>query len=173
MRNLATLGILVGAGALLTLAAACGGQAGGAAAGSGGSLSVASLTAGSVHQTMIPAPSNPSRPAMPGIHLPAGSVPVAGTKVDASGLPGGFPREVWTENGGTTLGLYGEEGGCSTASATVAAQTGSQVVVHLVQQEPGGGKACPMYLRYKPMTVTLAQPLGDRTVVLNLTIQRG
>jgi hypothetical protein len=30
-----------------------------------------------------------------------------------------------------------------------------------------------MYLRYKPMSVALAQPLGARTVVLQLVVVRG
>lgn len=112
-------------------------------------------------------------PPMPGGHLPAGAVPVAGKQVDAHALPASFPREVWTERGGTVLGFYGEEGGCSTSSATVTAQTTQQVTVRLIQQEPGTGmNVCPMHLAYKPMSVTLAQPLDGRTVVMQLAIVR-
>lgn len=69
---------------------------------------------------------------------------------------------------------WSEQGGCFTSSATVTEQTDSRVTVRLVQQEPGTGEhACPMYLRYKPMSVTLAKPLGDRSVVLQLAIVRG
>lgn len=113
-------------------------------------------------------------PAIPGVHLPAGATPVAGKQVVVTSLPSTFPRTVWTENGGAVLGFYGESGGCFTSNATVVQQTDSQVIVRLVQQEPGtGSHMCPMYLRYKPMTVALAKPLGDRTVVLQLSIVRG
>jgi hypothetical protein len=98
---------------------------------------------------------------------------VAGNRVDASSLPASFPREVWSEKGGTVLGFNGEDGGCFTSSASATTQSDSQVVIRMVQQEPGTGRACPMYLRYKPMTVPLAKPLGDRTVVLQLGIVRG
>jgi hypothetical protein len=111
---------------------------------------------------------------MPGVHLPGGAVPVPGTKVDAHALPSSFPRQVWTEHSGTVLGFEGEVGGCFTSRATVDQQTDKQVIVRLIQQEPGTGEhACPMFLRYKPMSVNLAKPLGDRTVVLRLSIIRG
>lgn len=113
-------------------------------------------------------------PAMPGAHLPPGAVPVPGKQVDAHALPGSFPREVWIEHGGTVVGFYGEEGGCFTSGASVVAQTGTQVTIRLIQQKPGTGETmCPMYLRYKPMSVTLAAPLGTRTVVFQMLIQRG
>jgi hypothetical protein len=113
-------------------------------------------------------------PAIPGVRVPAGAVPVAGDQVDAGSLPSGFPRVVWLEKNGTVVGFYGEQGGCFTSSAAVTRQTDSQVVVRLVQQEPGtGSHMCPMYLRYKPMSVALAQPLGTRTVVLQLVVVRG
>jgi hypothetical protein len=113
-------------------------------------------------------------PAIPGVQVPAGAVPVPGDQVNASSLPSAFPRVVWFERNGTALGLYGEVGGCFTSSATAVEQTATRVVVRLVQQEPGtGSHMCPMYLRYKPMSVPLAVPLGTRTVVLQLAIVRG
>jgi hypothetical protein len=106
--------------------------------------------------------------------VPAGAVPVPGNQVNVSALPAQFPRTVWFDKGGIELGFYGEAGGCFTASATVAQQTDAQVIIRLVQQQPGSGShACPMYVRYKPMTVALAKPLGTRTVVLQLSIVRG
>ncbi|HVV23910.1 MAG TPA: hypothetical protein VHF06_31040 [Pseudonocardiaceae bacterium] len=155
------LGAVLAAGALLVLAAGCAKQ-GTESAGSG-------LTTAAPTTTRIA-----TGPAMPGVHLPAGAVPVPGGQVDAHALPASFSREVWTEKGGTVLGFYGEDGGCFTSSAAVTSQTAQEVVVRLVQQEPGTGpRACPMYLRYKPMSVTLADPLGSRTVVLRLAIMRG
>jgi cytoskeletal protein RodZ len=113
-------------------------------------------------------------PAVPGVRVPAGATPVTGKQLNASALPSGFPRTVWVDKNGSELGFYGEEGGCFTSNATVAQQTDTQIVVRLVQQQPGtGNHACPMFVRYKPMTVQLTRPLASRTVVLQLSIVRG
>jgi hypothetical protein len=156
------LGAVLATGALIVLAAGCAKQG---TASAGSSLNTAgSPTTGTVV----------TGPALPGAHLPPGAVPVAGSRVDAHALPASFAKEVWTEKGGTVLGFYGEDGGCFTSNATVTSQTDQQVVVRLIQQEPGtGAHVCPMYVRYKPMSVTLADPLGSRTVVLQLAIVRG
>ncbi|HEX4701211.1 MAG TPA: hypothetical protein VH352_03705 [Pseudonocardiaceae bacterium] len=136
--------------------------------------SVASGSGGLTTVTSTTSPPPVTGPAIPGVHLPAGATPVAGSQVNSSALPATFPRTAWLEHDGTVLGFYGEDGGCFTSSATVAQQTDTRIVVRLVQQEPGTGPhACPMYLRYKPMSVTLAKPLGTRTVVLELAIVRG
>jgi hypothetical protein len=112
-------------------------------------------------------------PAFPGVHLPTGAEPVPGTQVDASAVPASFPREVWTEHNGTSLGFDSEQGGCFSASASVTRQTAKQVVVRFVQQDSGtAAHACPMYVRYKPTYVSLAAPLGKRTVVLQMSIVR-
>lgn len=160
------LGTIAGAGILMLLVAGCAGGGPSAAVQPGG-LSTSSPTATS-------RPGTVPGPAFPGVQLPAGATPVAGNQVVTSSLPASFPRTVWTAKGGGELGFYGEEGGCFTSNATVAQQTDTQVTVRLVQQEPGtGGHACPMFVRYKPMTVQLTQPLGSRTVVLQLSIVRG
>jgi hypothetical protein len=154
----------------MLVVAGCAGHQGGSVAAGGGSVTTGGASGGPVSA----APTEVTGPAMPGVHLPAGAVPVAGSQVDASSLPSGFPREVWLTNNGGVLGFYGEQGGCFTASASTTQQTDSEVVVRLVQQEPGTGeRACPMYLAYKPMSVSLAKPLGTRTVVLQLSIVRG
>jgi hypothetical protein len=155
------LGTVVGAGVLMVLVAGCGShQQGGSVAGGGG-LTTSPTT-------------GVTAPAIPGVQVPAGAVPVPGDQVSASSLPSAFPRIVWLEKNGTVLGLYGEVGGCFTSSATATQQTDTRVIVRLVQQEPGtGSHMCPMYLRYKPMSVPLAKPLGTRTVVLQLGIVRG
>jgi hypothetical protein len=163
------LGVVAGAGILLVLAAGCAGGGSGASVQPGSGLTVSSTTAPSTT-----APSGSVRPVIPGTPVPAGATPVPGNQVRASALPSQFPRTVWYDKGGTELGFYGEAGGCFTSSATVVQQTDEQVIVRLVQQQPGtGAHACPMYVRYKPMTVALAKPLGARTVVLQLSIVRG
>lgn len=106
---------------------------------------------------------------MPGVHLPPGAVPVPGSQVNASALPVGYPREVWTEQGGMVLGVDAEQGGCFNSTAVLTQQTAAEVTVRLTQGSIGAqAKACPMYLTYKPVTVHLAAPLGQRTVVLQL-----
>jgi hypothetical protein len=156
----------------MVLAAGCAGnQAGGSVSAGSGSGS-----GGGVLITTTPgAPSggSPAGPAMPGLHLPDGATAVAGNRVDARSLPASFPREVWSEKGGTVLGFDGQDGGCFTSSAKVTSQTDQQVVIRLIQNEPGTGHSCPMYIRYKPMSVNLAKPLGDRSVVLQLAVVRG
>jgi hypothetical protein len=142
----------------MVLAAGCAQQR--VATGSAGGLSTSSPPSSA---------SGVTGPAMPGPHLPAGAEPVPGTQVDASALSVDFPRQVWTENGGTTLGLDGEQGACMTSKATVTSQTDTEVVIQLDQQRTGsGGHACPLYLRYQPLSVHLDSPLGHRTVVLRL-----
>lgn len=151
---------LLAAGAL-ALVAGCGSQVVESAISASSTLSIAPTSGG---------------PFMGGPKLPAGTTPVSGSRVNVTELPAGFPREVWTTGDGATLGLYGEQGGCDTISAQVVAQTSTQVTVRLlqIQQKPAGRMAgCPMYEMVKPLSVTLAQPLGNRTVLLQLSIQEG
>jgi hypothetical protein len=117
--------------------------------------------------------SSPSAPDLPTVHLPAGSVPVAGTKVDARALPAGYPRLVWTEGNGSVIGFFAEQGACTTVSASVVAQADDAVTVRLLLQQPASTKPCPLYLINKEMTVDLDRPLGGRTVIMQAAIERG
>jgi hypothetical protein len=114
-----------------------------------------------------------SGPDLPGVHLPAGSEPVAGSRVDARALPAGYPRLVWTEGNGSVIGFFAEQGACTTVSASVVAQTGDAVTVRLLLQQPASTKPCPQYLLNKEMTVNLDRPLGSRTVIMQAAIERG
>lgn len=155
------LGILAGTGLAIALTAGCAGHTG-----------QTSAAAAPVVHTSTSAP-QPNHPNMPNVKLPDGAEPVAGTQVNATSLPSSYPRLVWTLGDGSTLGLYGLSGACQTVSAQVAAQSDSQVVVRLIQQEPAKPQRCPLYLRFQPLSVKLAQPLGKRTVVLQNSIERG
>ena len=115
----------------------------------------------------------PSSPDLPNVHLPAGAVPVAGAKVDARALPAGYPRLVWTEENGSVVGFFAEQGACTTASASVLGQTDRAVTVRLVITQPASTKPCPQYLLNKEMTVNLDRPLGSRTVIMQAAIERG
>jgi hypothetical protein len=166
MRHLA---VAIGAAAVLVTLAGCAQQ--GTAASGGSTLHTSNPPTSTSRPTATPVP---GAPAMPGVHVPAGAVLVPGARVDAHSLPGTFPREVWTEHNGTVLGFIGEAGGCFTSRAVIDKQTDSGVTVRLIQQQGGTGEhACPMYVRYKPMSVTLAKPLGDRNVQLLMSIIRG
>ena len=159
MRHLATI---AGVGILTLVLAGCAG---------GGSTSPGAPGSG-----LRTVPNTPvtTAPVTPGTQVPPGGTEVPANQVKMTTYPATFPRTVWTDNGGTELGFYGEQGGCFTSTATVAQQSDTQVVVRLAQQEPGtGSHMCPMYVRYKPMTVALAAPLGSRTVVLQMSIVRG
>ncbi|HEY1569834.1 MAG TPA: hypothetical protein VGG05_00715 [Pseudonocardiaceae bacterium] len=163
------LGAVLGVGVALVLAAGCAQQEStGAAGGSTLSTSTPPHTA-SMAPGPAPVPANP-----PGVRAPAGAVVVPAGRVDAKALPFSFPKLVWTDRAGTTLGFEGEAGGCFTSRAEVDEQTATGVTVRMIQQQPGTGeRSCPMFVRYRPMAVHLAQPLGNRTVTLQLSIIRG
>lgn len=86
--------------------------------------------------------------------------------VEAAALPEGYPREVWTQNGGTVVVATGQEGGCSQVHAEVAEQTPKKVGIVFVEEMPEPAGICTMDLRYPPVAAKLDAPLGERTVVL-------
>lgn len=95
---------------------------------------------------------------------PAGATALAAARVDATGLPAGFPTLVWSRDD-TTLGVYGRAGGCTEARAAVAEQGPEQVVVRVEQVTTSPGP-CTRELLYPPLEVRLDAPLADRRVVL-------
>lgn len=102
----------------------------------------------------------PGRPTPP----PGGSV-LPAVQVDATALPEGHPRLVWTRAGGRVVGVYGQEGGCGRVRAELLEQAGPQIRIELVETIPTTGP-CTMDLRFPPLSVQLDEPLGERTVVL-------
>jgi hypothetical protein len=116
-----------------------------------------------------PAPPLPEAPGQP-VAPPAGgnpeAQPLAGERVDGSALPEEYPREVSVVGDGRMLAILAKEGGCSRASAKLTKQSGTQVVVTLVETTPKQERACTMDIRFPTLSVTLDQPLGDREVVL-------
>ncbi|MGQ0838725.1 hypothetical protein [Actinokineospora sp.] len=97
---------------------------------------------------------------------PSGGTAVPAAQVDVSALPQNYPVMVWTEDTGKAVGVVAQEGGCGKASAEVADQSGAQIVVKIVETTPAKSQMCTMDLRYPKLTVELAQPLGERKVVL-------
>lgn len=155
MRRLAAFGTLLAA---FALTAACG---------RGEEIGFGGAPAPSV--TGAPATTSPATDGIPeAFAAPEGTSQLPGPKVDANALPEGYPRTVWTVGDGRTVGLYGQAGGCTEATAEVAEQDVRRVVLRIVETTTGAG-ACTMELRFPPLTVTLDEALGERTVVLERT----
>ncbi|MGH4018496.1 MAG: hypothetical protein ACRDT0_04475 [Pseudonocardiaceae bacterium] len=96
---------------------------------------------------------------------PPGGRELPAVQVDATGLPEGYPRLVWTEQGGTVVGAYGQGGGCTDVRAELADQTPQILRVTLVEVTTSSGP-CTMDLRFPPLRVPLDAPLGERVVIL-------
>jgi hypothetical protein len=96
---------------------------------------------------------------------PPGGAMIPATQVDATALPDGHPRLLWTREDGRVVGVYGQEGGCGQVRAELLAQTATQVRIELVETIPTTGP-CTMDLRFPPLSVQLDEPLGQRTVLL-------
>ncbi|MBE9373076.1 hypothetical protein IQ251_01310 [Saccharopolyspora sp. HNM0983] len=92
--------------------------------------------------------------------------PVSGAAVDASALPEGYPRQVWTQDGESVVVATGQEGGCSHVRAELVEQTDARVTLALIEETPEPPKMCTMDLRYPPVAVRLDAPLDQRQVVL-------
>ncbi|HVK25960.1 MAG TPA: hypothetical protein VM677_31775 [Actinokineospora sp.] len=106
---------------------------------------------------------NPTR-----VTAPPQGTPVPADQVDASALPQGYPHKVWTDSGGSMLGVVIIEGGCSRGSVEIDEQSASRVALTLadttpIYSEPGGCSADSRHLEHG---VSLDKPLGDRTVAL-------
>ncbi|MEJ2860314.1 hypothetical protein [Actinomycetospora flava] len=117
--------------------------------------------------TGAPPPSNRPVPAEPDpltAAPPAGATALPTGRVDASTLPGGLPRLVWTR-GADVVGVYGRAGGCTDARLTVVEQGAERVVLRVEQFSTGPGP-CTRELVYPPLEATLQAPLGERPVVL-------
>lgn len=121
-------------------------------------------------QDPSPPPGDGERPAagaeQPAAHQPPPPEPVPPERVDATSLPASFPKDVGTSQRGRMLVIRAQEGGCGKASAELPQQNARQVTVNLVETKPGGNPMCTMDIRYPTLTVQLAQPLDERSVVL-------
>jgi len=153
----------LGIGAVLLACAACGGDE---EIGFGGAPPATSdtpqATSGAPPSAESPGPplGDPVNP-----QPPPGATPVPASRVDASALPDGYPRVVWTVGDGSTIGAYGQAGGCIEATAEATEQTGQRVVMRITETTLSTGP-CTMEISFPPLMVTLDAPLGDRTVVL-------
>lgn len=100
---------------------------------------------------------------------PAGT-PVPPGQVNTGGVTTGIQPAVWEQDGGRTLAVVAEEGGCVKVSGRVPKQTATEVdfqVVSVVVKHV----VCPHFVRNVRVTVHLDAPLGDRTVMLSTVNQ--
>jgi hypothetical protein len=144
--------VVLAAGGLLVLAAACGRPAP-TGAGPGGA------------GPTVPSPAPTSTTAPPAAAPPTTGAPVAAGRVDASALPPDERHDLWTAQDGRTVGMQEEQTGCTTLRMEVAEQSAQQVRLVLVSTT-ATHQMCPHYVRQVAVTATLDAPLGDRAVVL-------
>ncbi|KZB84695.1 hypothetical protein [Amycolatopsis regifaucium] len=156
---------VIGLGLIVVAVSACGAQNPAVEPGSGqGSGNLSTVPPSS---SPAPAPGSQSGvPNAPRQEVPEGSTRVPDKQLDASALPADYPREVHTSNGGTILNIRGQEGGCGHATAEAAQQDGTRVTINLTELKGQTGQMCTMDIRFPVISVTLAAPLGERTVVL-------
>jgi hypothetical protein len=168
---------LVGSGLILLTVSACGqqpvtSQPAGDTGAPSGSVSVPATTpvpTGPISGPPLEPPPTANPPGKPRLTVPEGSTPVPAAKIDAAALPEGYPREVWTSNGGTILDIRAQEGGCGHALGEATEQTAQHVVVNLSETKAQTGQMCTMDIRFPVISVALAAPLAERTVVLKTT----
>ncbi|MDQ7806206.1 hypothetical protein Q5425_20885 [Amycolatopsis sp. A133] len=160
---------VVGTGALLLMVAACAGPTVSTDQPAAPTGSVATPASPSPSGSVLPAPPEANPPGKPRLTVPEGSMPVPADKIDATALPAGFPREVWTANGGTVLNIRAQEGGCGHALGEAIEQAGDHVVVNLSETQAQTNQMCTMDIRYPVLSVALTAPLDQRTVVLKTT----
>lgn len=129
----------------------------------GTGLILVAVTACAGHETTVVPPAAGGGPTLSITSAPV-SGPVPAPQIDSAALPPEYPRNVTTA--GNDLLIKVEEGGCEKIRATVIEQTGQRVTVRLVKLDQRPGEMCPMYIREVTLTVTLEQPLAQRTLVL-------
>jgi len=92
------------------------------------------------------------------------------SQVNYAAAPENVPQTVWQQDGGKTLVVMAEEGGCMKVDAQVTKQTADEVditVLSVAQMH----RVCPLYVRNIPIAAHLDAPLGSRKLVL--TTQTG
>lgn len=171
-RTVATLAA-VACGVLVTLAA-CGSPAESAGTGSGPSIGIAPSAVGSVPPSIVnggttfrPAPPSavaPPAPAGKATTVPSGQIDASHVTSPPSGV----------KAAGSQVTFNAGQAGCQQVTGQVAAQTAKAVTVDVVTTNTShGGEVCPMIVRLVPVTVTLAAPLGDRTLVFQQVMRHG
>lgn len=131
----------------------------------------------SVEVSRAPAGGVPVRPTAIMPVAPGAGPVVPVSQVDASAAPQIFGGTVRTDLTGTDLKIQGASGGCSTLTAELTSQTAEAVTVLLTETgnptptPPPANLGCTAVGAIVGLSVTLAQPLGHRTVILTQLIR--
>jgi hypothetical protein len=154
-----------------------------AGAGSGPTISVAAPSAvGSVPASIAGTPpptaappaatTTPGAPPVPVLPTaPAGATAVPKGQVDTSHMN---TPPVGVKAAGRQITFNVGQAGCQHVTGQVAAQTAKAVTVDVVTTNTShAGQVCPMIVREVLVTVTLAAPLGDRTLVFGQVMRHG
>jgi len=167
LRRLVGVGL---AGAGLVAFAACGSvatsnTAASAPAGSSSPTATTTTTSPTTTSGVVPPPSTSTSPppASPPVQATGPTVPPS--QVNYAAAPENVPQTVWQQDGGKTLVVMAEEGGCMKVDAQVTKQTAAEVditVLSVAQMH----RVCPLYVRNIPIAAHLDAPLGSRKVVL-------
>ncbi|MGW5717697.1 hypothetical protein ACWEVP_16150 [Amycolatopsis sp. NPDC003865] len=157
---------LLGTGLLLLTLTACGAAGTAGAPGSAGPETPTTSASPVVPGSPTAAPPPSQTVGRPTQGIAPGDDVIAESQVDARGLPEGYPRSLTRSLDGRTVILQAEEGGCRRVAAHVGDQTPQQVVVLVSVIAAKKGQMCPDYIKEVSIPLTLAEPLGTRTVVL-------
>ncbi|QUQ71953.1 hypothetical protein [Kutzneria sp. CA-103260] len=112
--------------------------------------------------------STPPPPDSPPVQATGPTVPPS--QVNYSAAPENVPQTVWQQDGGKTLVVMAEQGGCVKVNAQVTKQTADEVDITVLSVAEMH-RVCPLYVRNIPIAAHLDAPLGGRLVVL--TTQTG
>ncbi|MFI9381578.1 hypothetical protein [Kutzneria sp. NPDC052558] len=164
LRRLLGVGL---AGAGLVAFAACGSGAATntAASAPAGSSSPTATTSATPTSGIVPPPLSPPPTTTDESSVKATGPTVPPNQVNYSAAPENVPQTVWQQDGGKTLVVMAEEGGCMKVDAQVTKQTADEVditVLSVAQMH----RVCPLYVRNIPVAAHLDAPLGSRKVVL-------
>ncbi|MFC0431497.1 hypothetical protein [Kutzneria buriramensis] len=116
--------------------------------------------------TVRPPASNPPPPTSSAPPVQATGQPVPPDQVNYAAASENTPQTVWEQNGGRTLVLMAEEGGCVKVDAQVPKQTADEVDVVLLSVAETH-RVCPLYVRNVPVAAYLDAPLGNRKLVVS------
>jgi hypothetical protein len=139
-------------------------------------------SAGKPQDPSAPKPPGGATPSAPvsisptGVVVPEGVRQVPAAQVDSSALPVYYEHrgEVWQFDDGRSLQVFAAaSSACTDAEAVVVDQTqdGVRIMLRPLPRPAGGrpdGGACAAVVTPRPIVVTLAEPLGDRTVYLGM-----
>ena len=105
---------------------------------------------------------------------PAGASPVPASSVDTGAVASNPPNGVWTSDGGKVVGVLAEDSGCRRVHLELGDENAKRVALVVVTVDYAKpGQMCPNYVRAVAPSVTLAAPLGARTVVLTARTDKG